>query len=485
MYDTADPLFWRELAKENMRIHKESGTKGKCIEGRELIIALPEPLTEKDPNELLRGIVEVFRKKYGVDCIAALHHNKRKTNYHIHLIFSERKRKEVVNEKIATRNMFYDENGKHVRTKKEILDENGNIRDGCYIIKKGEVYERDIFSVKDKQFKSKAFLKEAKVYLMDHINTLLPEGYPKLTIFDDEEVYLPMLKIGKNNPKEAEIIAANELRTAWNQIADQAMVEGVPQADIKKIKQVEIMEAAKKSIKVHGKEPGRFNRILRDAMQHLRKLILKIRDAVNPPEVVVPEVPIHHKSEIHTDVKKPVIPEKPVEPELSKRFKSYYATYKKLDGVGKEIRKLEDKLETLQKELSQTTGFFKGKERNRIIGEIADTQVEISQKRASLSKIAIKAKCGSVEDFYTKYNASKASHNEYMKKLKAWEDKYGSGAGMSAPKGESKGISTPKRMLNMVSMRAELQKKKEVVKERDEHREPIIIKKKENNIGLE
>ncbi|MCR5000982.1 MAG: MobA/MobL family protein, partial [Lachnospiraceae bacterium] len=166
VYDTADPLFWRELAKENMRIHKESGTKGKCIEGRELIIALPEPLTEKDPNELLREIVEVFRKKYGVDCIAALHHNKRKTNYHIHLIFSERKRKEVVDEKIATRNMFYDENGKHVRTKKEILDENGNIRDGCYIIKKGEVYERDIFSAKDKQFKSKAFLKEAKVYLM-------------------------------------------------------------------------------------------------------------------------------------------------------------------------------------------------------------------------------------------------------------------------------------------------------------------------------
>jgi len=64
----------------------------------------------------------LFREKYGVDCIAALHHNKTKTNYHIHLIFSERKRKEVINEKIATRNMFYDENGKHVLTKKEILD---------------------------------------------------------------------------------------------------------------------------------------------------------------------------------------------------------------------------------------------------------------------------------------------------------------------------------------------------------------------------
>ena len=79
-----------------------------------------------------------------------------------------------------------------------------------------EAYERDIFTAKDKQFKSRAFLKEAKVYMMDYINTLLPENYPKLTIFDDEEVYLPMLKIGKNNPKEAEIKAANELRKAWN-----------------------------------------------------------------------------------------------------------------------------------------------------------------------------------------------------------------------------------------------------------------------------
>ena len=26
-----------------------------------------------------------------MECIAALHHNKRKTNYHIHLIFAERK----------------------------------------------------------------------------------------------------------------------------------------------------------------------------------------------------------------------------------------------------------------------------------------------------------------------------------------------------------------------------------------------------------
>ena len=36
----------------------------------------------------------------------------------------------------ATRNIFYDENGRQVRTKKEIFDENGNVRKSCKIVKK-------------------------------------------------------------------------------------------------------------------------------------------------------------------------------------------------------------------------------------------------------------------------------------------------------------------------------------------------------------
>ena len=47
-----------------------------------------------------------------------------KTNYHIHLVFSERKMLEQPEVQVATRNMFYDEQGKHRRTKKEVLDEN-------------------------------------------------------------------------------------------------------------------------------------------------------------------------------------------------------------------------------------------------------------------------------------------------------------------------------------------------------------------------
>ena len=144
-----DREFWRELAKCNQEEFEKSGTNGKCIEARELMIALPESFINYDHDYLLKRMVDEFKKQYGVECFAALHHNKRKTNLHIHMIFAERKRLEQPMEKTATRNMFYDEQGRHVRTKKEILDDDGNIRKGCKTIKKGEVYERKIFTIKD------------------------------------------------------------------------------------------------------------------------------------------------------------------------------------------------------------------------------------------------------------------------------------------------------------------------------------------------
>ncbi|SDM48811.1 MobA/MobL family protein [Lachnospira pectinoschiza] len=90
VYETTDRKFWTDLAKCNQAEFKKSGTEGKCIEARELIIALPESFVDYSPDGLLKYMTDKFKSQYGVDCIAALHHNKRKTNYHIHLIFAER-----------------------------------------------------------------------------------------------------------------------------------------------------------------------------------------------------------------------------------------------------------------------------------------------------------------------------------------------------------------------------------------------------------
>uniref|UniRef100_UPI002F914A02 MobA/MobL family protein n=1 Tax=Ndongobacter massiliensis TaxID=1871025 RepID=UPI002F914A02 len=129
------------------------------MEVRELIIALPENYTEYDPDEVLKEFTEKFKGQYGVECTSALHYNKIKTNYHIHLIFSERRLLEIPDEKkIATRAVYFDETGKRVRTKKEITGEDGTIRKGCTMIPKGEIYEQHIFTTRTPFSKARAFL---------------------------------------------------------------------------------------------------------------------------------------------------------------------------------------------------------------------------------------------------------------------------------------------------------------------------------------
>ena len=275
-----DKVFWRELAKCNQEEYEKSGTNGKCIEARELMIALPESFINYDHDYLLKKMVDEFKEKYGVECFAALHHNKRKTNLHIHMIFAERKRLDQPEKKTATRNMFYDEQGRHVRTKKEILGGDGNIRQGCKIIKKGEVYERKIFTVKDGRFKQESFLDEAKVFYTDLINQMVIDDKGRLSIFDKNGPYLATKKVGKNNPKAEEIKADNEIRMEWNRAVDRAVVSGVPEVEILELKKIEITDRVKESVGQNGNKPELFGDIVRAAIALLEKLIAKVMQRV-------------------------------------------------------------------------------------------------------------------------------------------------------------------------------------------------------------
>lgn len=273
VYETTERKFWRELAKCNQEEFVKSGTEGKCIEARELIIALPESFTEYQPDRLLQLFTNHFKQNYGAECIAALHHNKRKTNYHIHLIFAERKLLDEPIIKTASRNMFYDENGKHVRTKKEILGEDGEIREGCRIVKKGEVYEKKLFTAKDERFKSNSFLDEAKHSYTDLINIYVQDESQKLQVFERGSVYLATKKIGKNNPKAQEIEADNQKRREWNRAVDMALISGVPEPKIMEVKRKEITEPIRESIARRGNRPRLFSRIVTVAVEALEFLM--------------------------------------------------------------------------------------------------------------------------------------------------------------------------------------------------------------------
>ena len=94
------------------------------------------------------------------------------------------------------------ETGKRVRTKKEITDENGQVRKGCTVIKKGEVYESHLFTTKDERFKSEAFIAEAKEVYTALINSHISDPEQRLKVFDKNSVYLPTKKIGKTKKSQ-------------------------------------------------------------------------------------------------------------------------------------------------------------------------------------------------------------------------------------------------------------------------------------------
>ena len=283
-YQTADAEFWKNLAFESQQEFRRFGTEGKCIEARELIIALPEVYTTYDPQEVLKEFTEEFHKRYGVECVSALHHNKRKTNYHIHLIFSERTLLPEPDIKIASRSVFYDETGKRVRTKKEITGEDGKIRPGCTVIKKGEVYEQHMFTPKDERFKDKGFLHNLKEIYTDLINRHISDPAQHLRVFDPNGVYLATKKIGKNNPRAAEIEADNAARQEWNRTADKALLSGIAEETIIELKNEEIHNKAADSVTKHGWLPELFRKIVRTAQELLQGII---RSTQLPPKPVL------------------------------------------------------------------------------------------------------------------------------------------------------------------------------------------------------
>ena len=386
-YHTADAAFWTSLARENQQEFKRSGTEGTCIEAREFIIALPEKFTRYDPQRVLTKFTEEFQKRYNVECVSGLHHNKAKTNYHIHLIFSERRLLPEPVVKVATRNMFYDEVGKHVRTKKEITGEDGQIRPGCTVIKKGEVYESHMFSVKDARFKQEGFVAEVKEFYTGLINRYISDPEQQLKVFDPQSVYLPTKKIGRNNPKAEEIKADNAARQEWNRTADMALLTGISEAEILEVKQAEIHEKVRQSIHQAGWLPHLFRAIVGKAGAFLQGLI---RQRAMPP-----------KPTLDIDM----------------------AEFRAMRGLMIRVRDEATSIRYLKQQLAAATGIFKTRERKDIAGQIQQTEQEISHRMDALPSIVQAEGYPDVQTFTATYRKAEAVVSQHNRELAEWERK--------------------------------------------------------------
>ena len=402
VYETTERKFWSELVKCNQGEFRKSGADGQCIEARELIIALPESFTEYYPRRYVLALfTDHFKEQYGVECIAALHHNKRKTNYHIHLIFSERKKLEKPIIKVASRNMFYDERGVHVRTKKEILDEYGEIRPGCSVIKKGEVYEKKLFEAKNSWFKTTAFLDEVKHSYTELINQEVPDEKQKLQVFEHGSLYLPTKKIGKNNPKAEEIAKDNEMRKEWNATVDQALVSGAAEEQIREIKRECISEEIKASINRRGKRPELFLLYLFEAVFKLKELIERVRERVAEAKEERLEFPVRSP--------------------LAAKYQQLESIPRKLDDQNEAIFNRELELGRVRNELACATGIFKRKERKGLQEQVDSLEHQVASMKRWLSGIVREHGYETVQEFMQEYQAARKEYKAYMAAVEEWK----------------------------------------------------------------
>ena len=391
VFSNVDDSYWELLAEQNQRDFAKSGIEGTCIEARELIIMLPPSLIESDHELLVKYMTSVFLEKYDVGCCAALHHNKSKTNLHIHLIFSEREIRQEVERKIASRNMFYNEKGKHVRTKKEILDEDVNLRPGCKIIKKGEVYETNFFQPKNEEFKSNVFLENMKRVMTDAINEIVKDENEKLQVFQKGGPDLATKKIGKNNPKADEIKVDNYLRQEWNRNVDRALLTGASEVEVMTAKQSQIDVPVAKSLREHGQDPKLFTGILQKAVGYLRGFVEFLRETKYCDRDLEGNPLLDY--DVRIDITPEPLPAKPKgeRPSSEKQEAEVMRLQQILNKMKKQEQKIyaiEKAIVKLEKELKEVKKkWFHRKEQKELEGKIDAKKVQLEKAKDTLDLI--------------------------------------------------------------------------------------------------
>ena len=201
----------------------------KSVQGRELVMQLSNALLQRmSPEQIASKLASSFEETYGRPCTVAIHLNKTMTNLHAHLIYSERDLLQEPVEKIAPRALFFDEEGKRHYKKAEILDEEGQLRPGCRIVAKGEIYERRYFGAVDQTFSHKGWLKKAKSEWLLPLRNGDLKGDVEITEYDPSTGKLPQQHVGnyQNSKKETvretarQVAAYNRTVRVYNQMVD-------------------------------------------------------------------------------------------------------------------------------------------------------------------------------------------------------------------------------------------------------------------------
>ena len=301
-------------------------------------------------------------------------------------------------------------------------------------MKKGEVYEKKLFTAKDERFKSNSFLDEVKHSYTDLINIYVQDESQKLQVFERGSVYLATKKIGKNNPKAQEIEADNQKRREWNRAVDMALISGVPEPKIMEVKRKKITEPVRESIARRGNRPRLFSRVVTVAVEALEFLIASVlfkkpREVPKQTEQTEAEHPEHVAENSMAAVKatkeEKSEPEQPKMTRLASKYPKLFKVNKELEDQNGEIQQKQKQLSAKKKELSEVTGWFKGRKKKELQKEIDELKNQIRDMKDYLPMIVQKIGYGSVQEFLNDFKASQTEYSQYRTAIKKWKKETG------------------------------------------------------------
>jgi len=251
-----------------------------------------------------------------------------------------------------------------------------------------------------------------------------------LQVFERGSVYLPTKKIGKNNPKAQEIEADNQKRREWNRAVDMALISGVPEPKIMEVKRKEITEPIRESIVRRGNRPRLFSRVVTVAVEALEFLIASVlfkkpREVSEQTGRTETEHPERVAENIMTAAKvtkeEKAEPEQPKMTRLASKYPKLFKVNKELEDQNGAIQQKQKQLSAKKKELSEVTGWFKGRKKKELQKEIDELKSQIRDMKDYLPRIVQKIGYRSVQDFLKDFKASQTEYSEYRTAIAKWK----------------------------------------------------------------
>ncbi|MCI6429606.1 MAG: hypothetical protein MSA72_01755 [Lachnospiraceae bacterium] len=227
--------------------------------------------------------------------------------------------------------------------------------------------------------------------MTDVINEIVEDENEKLQVFQKGGPYLATKKIGKNNPKEAEIRADNYLRQEWNRNVDRALLTGASEVDVMTAKQSQIDEPVAESLRDHGQNPKLFTGILQKAVGYLRGFVEFLRETKYCDRDTEGNPLIDH--DVRIDITPEPLPAKSKgkRPSSEKQEAEVMRLQQILNKMKKQEQKIyaiEKAIVKLEKDLKQVKKkWFHRKEQKELEGKIESKKVQLEKAKATLDLI--------------------------------------------------------------------------------------------------